>query len=57
MVKQHLSDNEIAVNSLTDFNNCATEFLTNEISRVVAAHTTEYMVKSREKEYRSWIDN
>jgi hypothetical protein len=31
--------------------------LTNEISRAVAAHTTKYMVKAQEKEYRPWIDN
>jgi hypothetical protein len=48
LVKQHLSDNEIAVNSLTDVN-CATEFLTNEISWAVAVHTTKYMVKTLEK--------
>jgi hypothetical protein len=40
LVRQHLSDNEIVVNSLTDVN-CATEFLTNEISRAVAAHNHE----------------
>jgi hypothetical protein len=56
LVKQHLSDNEITENSLTDVN-CATEFWTNEISRAVAVHTTENMVKPREEEYCSWIDN
>jgi hypothetical protein len=51
---KHVSDNEIGVKSLAD---CATDFLTGEMSRAVAAHTTEYMVKTREKEYRPWIDN
>jgi hypothetical protein len=50
LAKKYLFDNEIVVNSLADVN-CATNFSTHEISRAVAAHTTEYMVKPREKKY------